>query len=272
VFESWITHYKDLSYRKATLFSGCRKIIRNVSFEFDWDGTPVRLKDGGYTTNKMKLLHRQYFHEESRNVALGLWDKRVRMAKYGSVGFTTYAHFIKGSLHEAQRGSVFGPCIQSVVVTLVDKNNTAVDVFYRSTEFCKKFPADIVFVCQLLEPFKLVNPVVTFHFANITLHPMYCLLPMVPMEEPADFIHSIKKHDPFYWLWVVKWSARYLCDEYHHGIEKFDQAMKVSYDIRRRMSQQQLNEIAEYCRKHHPGMRKPYKPVPYDRKAPLVTR
>lgn len=270
--ESWINHYKELSYRPATLFSGCRKIIRDVSLEFDWNGSPMKPRDGGYTKSKMSLLKRQYFHEESHKAALHLWDKRTKMAKYGSVSFSTFNHVIKGSMHENQRGSVFGPCILAISLTLIDKNNTAVDAFYRSTEYCKKLAADLVFVRDLLEPFNLDNPTLTFHFANVTLHPMYALIPMVPMEEPVKFIHSIKQHDPFYWLWLVKWSARYLVPKYHHGIEKFDQAMKLYYDIRRRMSKQQLQEIADYCDKHHPGMSRPYKPIPYKRKAPLVKR
>ena len=54
------------------------------------------------------------------------------------MGFTTYNHFIKGDVAGATpRGSAFGPCPQSVVMTHLNKKTYSVDVFYRSTELIK---------------------------------------------------------------------------------------------------------------------------------------
>src|SRR5262249_16347231 len=149
------------------------------------------LADSGYTTSKLRMLEKHYLHEESIAVAQELWDRRQGQRKYGSVSFTCFAHFVKGGSVDAKRSkraSVFGPCIQSVSLTYLNDHTTAVDVFYRTTEFFKKFPADLVFIRDVLLPKfnfeKAPISKVTFHFANVTMHPMYfvTILPMI--EDP----------------------------------------------------------------------------------------
>src|SRR5687768_13944779 len=106
--ESWVNHCLELSCEPASFYSGARKIIRPRTLSFDYLGPALRLEDAGYTKNKMRMLEKNYFHEESHNVALELWAKRLGQDKYGSVGFTTYNHFKKGDVEgHTKRGSVF---------------------------------------------------------------------------------------------------------------------------------------------------------------------
>jgi hypothetical protein len=207
----------------------------------------------------MTMLRRNYLHQESIEVAQQLWERRLGQGKYGSVGFTTYAHFIKGDPEKkSKRASVMGPCIQSITLTLLNRGETAVDVFYRTTEFFKKFPADLVFLRdELLTPFDFSSAPITevnFHFANVTCHPMYfvTLLPLV--DNPVDTVDKLRE-DEYFWKWVIKWTARYLCDEYHRGIAKFSQALRVQKDARERLRRRQVNELADYLRENHPGYR-----------------
>jgi hypothetical protein len=75
----------------------------------------------------------------------------VEERSYGSVGFTTYNHFLKNSpTKKSKRASVMGPCIQSVVITQHNKKQYSIDCFYRTTELLKKFPADLVFIRDVL--------------------------------------------------------------------------------------------------------------------------
>jgi hypothetical protein len=205
------------------------------------------------------MLMKNYYHKESIDVAVELWERRKKQRKYGSVGFTCYAHFIKGDPEKkSKRASVMGPCIQSVTLTYGPKHTTTVDVFYRTTEWFKKFPADLVFLRDdLLSEFNFEGcPIerINFHFANITLHPMYfvTVLPLTP--KPKAMFESVRPDERF-WIWCIKWTARYLCEEYEHGIAKFSQALRVQMDAKNRLTPKQQERLANYIRKHHPGIR-----------------
>ena len=133
------------------------------------------------------------------------------MIKYGSVSFTTYNHLIKGSRvvngeipKDRGIGSVFGPCIQSVVITWINPEISSVDVFWRTTEWYKKLAADLILLTDfLLPPFELRDFDITCHFANITMNPMYfiSLIPCLP--DPIASLDLIKSRDPNFHRRVV---------------------------------------------------------------------
>jgi len=267
--DEWIDHCLRLARTRADFYSGCRKILRarSLSFEdFHAEGDDALLiSDSGFTKSKMTMLTKNYLHEESREVAVQLWDRRKQQAKYGSVSFTCFAHFVKGGSIDAKRSkraSVFGPCIQSVSITWLSKTEVAVDVFYRTTELLKKFPADLVFLRDvLMEPFDLSGMTVrevNCHFANITVHPMY-FVTIVPMiDDPTRELERIAAKDKYFHDWIVKWSARYVCDEYSRGIQKFAQALRVRKDAMERIPPKKLKRFQEYLRENHPGHRNEY--------------
>lgn len=263
--QEWVDHCLELAREPAEFYSGCRKIIRGRILKFSGLDDSLQMQDAGYTKSKMSHLTRNYLHEESRAVAVDLWALRKKQAKYGSVGFTCYAHFVKGGSIDAKRSkraSVFGPCIQSVTITWLSKNKVAIDAFYRSTELLKKFPADLVFLRDvLLEPFdfsgmEIVE--VNCHFANITIHPMYfvTVIPLIP--DPVEELEDISGFDKYFHDWLVKWTARYVLDEYSRGIQKFAQAMRVAMDAKARIKPRKLKSLQTYLKDNHPGHRNGY--------------
>jgi hypothetical protein len=229
---------------------------------YKWDPETVgdlTLKDCGFTNSKLQMLRKNYFLAPSVKAAQELWRERVKKDKYGSVGVSCYGHYVKGDVKGATpRGSKFGPCIQSVVITY-HKKATTIDVSYRTTELFKKFPADLVFLRDILlaqfdfkrAPIRVIN----FHFANVTCHPMYFITLVPHLADPIAELEKIRKHDKFFWKWVVKWSARYVCPEYANGIQKFAQAMRVSTIAKRDIGQASIRTLQAYLRKNHPGMR-----------------
>ena len=268
LLQEWVEHLLDLAGTKADFYSGCRKIIRQHSITFEhWDDS-ITIEDSGYTKSKMTMLTKNYLHQESIDMAVRLWDRRREQAKYGSVSFTTFNHFVKGkgTLDEiiekkSKRASVFGPCIQSVSITWLDKKTASIDIFYRTTEFAKKFPADLVFIRDvLLAPFnfKGMKFDVTFHFANITIHPMYIVTVIPHIKNPVAAFDRLKKQDVFFYNWMIKWSARYICPEFMRGIQKFAQAMRVHMDANKRIDKKTLKLLQAYFRKNHPGYRNDY--------------
>lgn len=263
--EEWIALCRKLSSVEADFYSGARKILRQRKVTFKNILEDLVLADAGYTNSKMTMLRKNYLHDESREVAVQLWEKRLSQRKYGSVSFTCFAHFVKGGSVDAKRSkraSVFGPCIQSVVLTYTDDHHCEADVFYRTTEVFKKFPADLVFLRDvLLEPFdfsKCPLRSITIHFANVTVHPMYFVTVIPHLSDPIAELEWIKDRDPYFYDWVIKWTARYLVPKYHRGIQKFAQAMRVHKDAHERISLKAMKELIPYLEKNHPGYRNEY--------------
>lgn len=271
--QEWVDHCLRLSKKPADLYSGCRKILTGVRLEFKdlWDHEdPLVLEDAGYTKSKMAHLVRGYLHEESIEAALMLWNLRRKKTSYGSVGFTCYNHFLKNdAVKKSKRASVMGPCIQAVTITQVKGNNSKgtggkyrVDAFYRTTELFKKFPADLVFIRDvLLRDFDFSGMEfegLTCHFANVTLHPQYLVTVLPHMDDPLEELEKLRKRDEFYWEWSIKWTARYICEEHFRGIEKFAQALRVKMDADKRVRGRRRRELAQYLRDNHPGHRNDY--------------
>lgn len=257
----WMRLCDSLALQEATFYSGARKILRGRQLVFGDLDNDIQLADAGYTKSKQTLLTKLYLHGESHTKAQELWQRRIGQNKYGSVGFTTYNHLTKNDPEKkSKRASVMGPCIQSVVLTLTDKGEVLVDVFYRTTELYKKFPADLVFLRDvLLKPFGIPSVVeVTMHMANITLHPMYYVTIIPHQRDPIRALERLRLSDEYFYNWVVKWTARYICPEYHRGIAKFAQAMRVHKDAHERISTDVLDELRPYLVKNHPGYRNDY--------------
>lgn len=265
----WVQSVLRMSAKEADFYSGCRKIIvgKSIMFHDLWDDEdPLVLEDAGYTKSKLAHLTRGYLHEESIDAALMLWKLRRGKTSYGSVGFTTYNHFLKNdAVKKSKRASVMGPCIQSVVITQVKGGKQgaySIDCFYRTTELLKKFPADLVFIRDILlkdfdfSGMKFLG--MRCHFANITVHPQYFVTLIPHLDDPIAELEKLKKRDRYFYDWVIKWSARYLCEEHYRGIAKFAQALRVKVDADKRIKGKLRRKLTEYLRENHPGHRNDY--------------
>lgn len=273
--QDWIDQCLTLSHQPADFYSGARKILQNVHFSLE-SRDDLTLKDCGFTRSKLRMLERNYLVKESIDAALELWKGRVARGKYGSVGFTTYGHYVKGGGHHSHyaeihkkrkegdeykpsRSSVMGPCIQSLTLTLNNDKSVVVDAFYRTTELFKKFPADLVFIQDtLLPPFDIKPTHINFHFANVTCHPMYYVTIIPLLRDPIAALERLRRTDIYFFNWVVKWTARYLVPKYFRGIEKFSQAMRVRKDALERIDKRTMKALVKYLTDNHPGYRKDY--------------
>lgn len=273
--QDWINQCLTLSHQPAEFYSGARKILQNVHFSLK-PRDDLTLKDCGFTKSKLRMLERNYLVQESIDAALELWKGRVARGKYGSVGFTTYGHYVKGGGHRSHyaeihkkrkegddykpsRSSVMGPCIQSLTLTLSNKGEVTVDAFYRTTELFKKFPADLVFIQDiLLPPFDIKPTHINFHFANVTCHPMYFVTIIPLLADPIAALEKLRRADIYFFNWVVKWTARYLVPKYFLGIEKFSQAMRVRKDALERIDKRTMKALVKYLTDNHPGYRRDY--------------
>lgn len=273
MLEEWKELSLSFAGKRAEFYSGARKILRAKSFQMVDIQNDLTMAHCGFTKSKMTMLKKNYLHQESRDVAIQLWNGRLDRGKYGSVSFHCYNHYVKGMSDEVEktdiashkkskRASVMGPCVQSVCLTLLNNGKTGVDIFYRTTELFKKFPADLVFIRdELLPPFDLARaPLehINFHFANVTCHPMYFVTLLPSLDDPVAELERLRKRDEYFFNWIIKWTARYICDEHHRGIAKFAQALRTQKDARSRLDKHTLAALQKYVRANHPGHRNAY--------------
>lgn len=227
----WIQLCQKLSAKPTDFYAAARKILRNESVQFcNWK-SDLTLEEIGYTTNKLNRLIKDYLHVESRNKAVELWDHFVKRGSYASTCFTTHNHLVKsGATSPSESIETRGPCLQSVVITLIPSSRgkeqqAVIDTYYRTTEFFKKFPADLLLIDVLLKPFDFSRAKIierNFHFAGVTLHPMYVIVPAALADDPIEFFEEIKRNDPQFYKGCVNWTHKYLVSS--RGITKFEQA------------------------------------------------
>ena len=260
--DEWIKLCLDMMATPANEYSGARKIIHNITFTMEDLGNDLTMRDIGYTQSKMSMLRRLYLVRESRDAVVPLWEKRKIQRKYGSVSFTCSGHTTKSNPDKgSKRASVMTPCIQSMSLTYHGNHTTTAHAFYRTTEVFKKFPADLIFIRdELLPPFGDIPDRLTFFFANVTVHPMYFATLAPNLGDPVRALERIEKTDPRFWEWCVKWTARYLIPEFHRGIQKYSQGMRVHDMFHELIDNDVRDELAEYVGDNHPGMAHDYVP------------
>lgn len=258
--DEWIKLCLKMMATPADEYSGARKIIGNVTHTMEDLNDDLTMADIGYTKSKMSMLQRLYLVADSRDPVVPLWDKRQRQRKYGSVSFTCHGHTTKSDPTKgSKRASVMTPCIQSMSLTYHGDHTTTAHAFYRTTEIFKKFPADLVFIRDvLLPPFGDMPDRLTFFFANVTVHPMYFATLAPNLDDPVAALESIEEVDPKFWEWCVKWTARYLIPEYHRGIQKYAQGMRVHDMFQELIDPDVKEELTEYVAEKHPGMSTDY--------------
>ena len=220
--DEWVAHCVRLSRRGADLWSGSvRKIIRHYRATFhEWDHS-LSLDHVGFTSAKMRQLERLYLNDEARDTAVQLWERLRSRAKYGSASFSTCNHLVKSGVSvdnaeekRSKHGSIQGPCMQSVIITWLSKDRVWIDVPYRSTEIFKKFPADLVFLRDLvLAPFDFTGMEITVScdFCNLTVHPMYFVTIYPHLDDPLSTLEDIRERDLTLHRHIVTHTQRITC-------------------------------------------------------------
>ncbi len=254
--QDWINNCIELFHTPADFYSGSRKILKDVLLEFSWP-CDLTYADAGYSERmKEHQLARNYLDQESIDAASKLWDSYRARPKYRSVTFSTVRSLVKD--HKGPRGSKMGPCIMGVTLSMDNKGKEVEIAFcYRTSEYCKKFPADLVFFSKLIEQnFNLEGMKVTklkCFFINLTIHPAYAVILFPHLKNTAKVLDKIKEEDKYFYDWIIKWSARYLIEKYGHGIQKFSQALQVKKYATNNITGDKLLDLQTYLEENHPG-------------------
>lgn len=244
---SWVDLCTELSLTPTDYYTTDKKIFRGRTETFDTFDPGLTLEELGYTKAKMRLLENLYIHEESIEEAVRQWDIRRTKGKYGSVGFHCYNHTVKPwSKDGRRRASLHGPCLQSVTLTVLNRQTAHFDVFYRTTEIYKKYPADLLLLHEHLIPrFNLegMEYKVTFHFANMTVNPTYFGVLLTFKDDPLKFLKLVERRDPKYFVGCAKWLMFMLGDVENYT---FAQLARTGIGIKKNMPADVQADIIKY--------------------------
>lgn len=246
----WLNSCLSLINEPADLYVADRKILRSRTLRFTSKTSDISLSDIGYTKTKITMLKKLYLHEESYKKAIQMWDYFVERGKYASTSFHCYNHLVKpGATSPREKVSTRGPCLQAVTISYLEKGNAEIDIFYRTTEIFKKFPADLVFIYEHLIPGFNFSRVrlnsVNCHFANVTLHPMYFITAAALSDSPLKFYKSLDPKQLFSKV-VMKWVLKYFVDD--TGICKFKQATVTQDKARSLLYPQETKKIVQFAK------------------------
>ena len=251
--DEWVKFCLHCLEQPADFYSnGNRKIIRGMSYKFKSFEPTLLDKDIGYTKQKLTLLKGLYYHEEAVKSASELWAYFIERGGYASACFHTYNHLIKvNAWSPGEKRPTRSPCLQSVVLTLLKNKTTSIDVFYRTTEIFKKFPADLIFLKWVLDThfsFKSAPLVeINFHFANLTCHPMYISTLMPHVKDPLRLLKTLRESDPAVFKQSVRWLGRYL--EKDGTVGNFKQARSVQRNLFKNVSEEDIVKLRKYIEK-----------------------
>lgn len=253
--KNWVRLCKRVLAEPAAFYSqGSRKILRGFHHTFDSFERDLTLKDIGYSKQKLTRLKKLYLHEESVEIAADLYKYLINRGKYSSACFTTYNHFIKaGAGSPNEKRNTRSPCLQGITLTLMrdgKDRTTSVDVFYRTTELFKKFPADLLLIRGILDDYFDLDDAplkdVTFHFANLTCHPMYITTVLPHVKNPIKLLRDLEGQDKIISQQTYKWVDRYLNG--NEGVDKFRQARAVKTSFHNSFTEEQLEELHRVCK------------------------
>ncbi len=256
--QQWAKMCEDLMFRPADQWASNRKILNNVVWTMRRIKGDLTLEDGGYTSKKLNDLKKFYLVQDSIDAVVPIWEGRsTKQMKYGSISFTCCGHSLKSDPNKgSKRASKLTPCIQSMSLTYNQNHSIEAHAFYRTTELFKKFPADLVFIRDVLLPnFGDMPDKLTFMFANATIHPMYFGVAMMSMKDPLAILERLQEEDKKFFDYVIKATSRYLLPEHERGIQKHMQSMSVYRDVNKRIPDKLRDNLVPFLRKHHTGFR-----------------
>lgn len=249
----WINLAIKCASSEATYWQSGKKVLRTQRFSFADPQGPLSLDDIGYTKSKMGLLKKGYIHEDSLSSAVEQWNNRrnYREKSHWSVGFSCYNHILKPHSNmdnEDQMGSIMGPCLQAVTISHTPGGVALVDVFYRTTEIFKKFPADLVLIRDhMLSRFDFTRTElgsITFHVANLTVSPTYFPTVLAQMPDPIATMEQVREGDEIFHRIASKWVVKLL----DGPTQKFNQARRTQNAVKSLMADDLQQDLIEYAR------------------------
>lgn len=133
----------------------------------------IDLEDFGYLSVKQKLetLRDGYLNEGSINRAKERLDELIK----GSINISL--------INKEKKYTKQDHCMVAMVI-FKKRNKYEVTVFYRATEFCKKFLADLVLLREILVDYLcIIDYKLVFFITKLIISPSYLYIPLLQMDQ-----------------------------------------------------------------------------------------
>lgn len=233
----------EIASAPAHLRQGVRKIMLDYSFDLPMQAlrdNTLSYVDLGYKgdgSSKERQLMRNYWNLEAIEAAV---DKlKVRENMHHSSVAITLNNQAKGSASQ-------GFCMQ-VMVIVVNPKQSEVLIYYRSTEFVKKFMADLIFFSRKLpELFDRMNikpQSIKFRFANGYLSTEDLPLYIIFEDRPVSFLRHMELYDPKFFKGCVSALLRFSREDW---VYSFQTAQKMADFWRIKMTPDKLDHLHLY--------------------------
>lgn len=211
---SWLDFNLKVACAPALVYSGVRKIVRQVDQTVPWsylNDLPMGYEDLCYSARtKRNQLMRTYWNQD--NVEAALEKLLGRDGKdHTSVGIQ-----LQGGVKDSRS---MGHCMQNMVITAI-KDKVFVDLYYRSTEATQKFGADLVLFSEVLPPIfdriGIAPEELRFQFSNAYFSAMFTPIICAFSEDQASFFKTIQQYDPRFFRSLGMATRRYFQDTHNY--------------------------------------------------------
>lgn len=210
----WIDFNLQVACAPALLYSGVRKVVRDVGWSIPYQellDLEMDYTDLGYSEKtKHSQLIRNYWNAEAIQAGVDKLLERPN-AEHSSVGIPL-SNKDKDSRSQ-------GNCMQSMVITRT-RDSCHVDLYYRSTEATRKFAADLVLFSRMLptvfDQLGYEPGTVNFRFSNAYFSALFTPIICAFAEDQVSFFRTIQEEDPRFFRTLAQATRRYFQDTHSY--------------------------------------------------------
>lgn len=244
MLEAWREAALFLMHTPPQFRQSSRKLFRNLNMivpghYLSPDEESITLESTGYSAAKLKQLKWHYLNQPTIDRCKFDVNQKLDGNKIGSGTFD-----FRGNVKKHVKADY---CLVGSVVTVV-KGQLEMDIFYRSTEFTKRFLGDLLFFKEVIIPQFDMAPIrhINFHFTNLTWHPMFAMFLMSHTPNWKQQLELCRQipNDPPAWQAVVRHNARVF--ENLGEDQRFNVLRRIQKYVRKRKDDPFLIEFGKY--------------------------
>lgn len=211
---TWLDFNLKVACAPALVYSGVRKIVRQVSHELTWDelmNLPMGYEDLCYSAKtKRNQLMRTYWNQDGVDAAID------RLMSRPDKDHTSVGIQLQSGIKDSRS---MGHCMQNMVITKI-KDKCYVDLYYRSTEATQKFGADLVLFSEVLpevfDKLGFTPEGLRLQFSNAYFSAMFTPIICAFAEDQVEFFREVNRNDARFFRSLALATRRYFQDDHNY--------------------------------------------------------
>ena len=225
-----------------------RKLFRDLTLKVPGsflapDEGSITYESTGYRPAKIAQLRWHYLNQPTIDRCLSDVQDKLKGRKVGSGTWD-----FRGNVKKHVKADY---CLVGGVATAW-KDSIEIDIFYRSTEFIKRFLGDLIFFKQDIIPqFTRLASVtsVKFHFSNLTWHPMMAMYLLSHMPDWEARLKQLKSEDHLAYLAIIRHNYRIFGDL--HTDQRFNVLRRMQKYVRGKKDDKFMTAFGKWVIAHY---------------------